>query len=287
MPHGRRPRFRATLPVHVTARMVPGLRRLRTYRLVGVLRQAFLRGCQKPGFRICQFSIQGNHIHMVCEADNVTRLARGVQGWAVRVARGLNRRLERKGRVFADRYHAKYIRSPRQMRSTLCYVLNNARRHSERLSPRWNGIESVLIGLVVRRLEGRGLAARLVSAARENRGASPVLAAHRGVARPGTHRRGGGAARRTTPLKHRGDRGTAPTAGPSADSADRGASADSAHRGASADSAHRGAERRQRRPRDSADRGAGRRQPPSADSRRAQTAAERRQHRRRAGRRQR
>ena len=121
--------------------MAPGLRRLRSYRLIGVLRRAFARGCQKTGFRICQFSIQGNHIHMLCEAKDAVCLARGVQGWAVRIARGVNRTVGRSGKVFADRYHAVAIKTPRQMRATLCYVLNNARRHGERLAARWNGID--------------------------------------------------------------------------------------------------------------------------------------------------
>ena len=121
--------------------MVPGLRRLRTFKLVAVLRQAFSRGCRKDGFRICQFSVQGNHIHMICEARDALRLARGVQGWSVMIARGVNRMLRRSGKVFADRYHARYIKTPRQMRATLCYVLNNARRHGEPLSARWNGVD--------------------------------------------------------------------------------------------------------------------------------------------------
>ena len=141
VPHGRRPRLQKQSPVHVTTRMVAGLRRLRAVKLVAVLRRAFAHGCKKTGFRICQFSIQGNHIHMICEASDATRLARGVQGWAVRIARGVNRVLGRRGKVFGDRYHARYIKTPREMRAALCYVLNNARRHGERLSPRWNGID--------------------------------------------------------------------------------------------------------------------------------------------------
>ncbi len=35
--------------------------------------------------------------------------------------------------MFADRYHARILRTPREVRSALCYVLNNARRHAARL----------------------------------------------------------------------------------------------------------------------------------------------------------
>jgi hypothetical protein len=57
------------------------------------------------------------------------------------VARRVNARLGRKGRVFVDRFHAVPVRSPRQLRNTLCYVLNNGHRHNERRDPRSNGID--------------------------------------------------------------------------------------------------------------------------------------------------
>ena len=45
--------------------------------------------------------------------------------------RAINRVLGRAGKVFAYRYHATAIASPRQMRNALSYVLNNWRRHDE------------------------------------------------------------------------------------------------------------------------------------------------------------
>jgi len=68
-------------------------------------------------------------------------LARGVQAWAVRVARGINAFLEREGSVFVDRYHLEVLRNPTQTRNALCYVLQNALSHGERLPPRYNGID--------------------------------------------------------------------------------------------------------------------------------------------------
>jgi REP element-mobilizing transposase RayT len=128
-------------PVHVTVRLADGLPRLRGFDVARVLRHAFVYGCKKGAFRICQFSVQGNHIHLICEAKNATALARGVQGWKVRVARRLNSGWHRRGTVFDDRYHAEIITSPRQARNALCYVMQNARRHGERL-PGWaNGID--------------------------------------------------------------------------------------------------------------------------------------------------
>jgi REP element-mobilizing transposase RayT len=119
---------------------------LRRFYLAKVLQRAFVRGCDKGTFRICQFSIQGNHIHLICEASDSPALARGIQGWAVRVARGINRKLDRSGGVFDDRYHSEVLRTPRQTRNALCYVLQNARRHGERLDRAWHGVDAFSSG---------------------------------------------------------------------------------------------------------------------------------------------
>jgi REP-associated tyrosine transposase len=68
---------------------------------------------------------------LLVEADDERALARGVQGFEISAARRLNRAVGRRGRVFADRYHAETIRTPRHARHALAYVLNNWRRHRE------------------------------------------------------------------------------------------------------------------------------------------------------------
>jgi len=132
--------------MHVTKRIKSGITRLRRFELCKVLQRAFVYGCNKTldedvEFRICQFSIQGNHIHLICEASSNSALSRGVQGWSVRVARGVNRHLGREGSLFDDRYHVEILSSPRQTRNALCYVLQNARRHGERLDAQFHGID--------------------------------------------------------------------------------------------------------------------------------------------------
>jgi len=145
VPHVTRPVTNARYPVHVTTRMRSDVRRLRRFELCKVLQCAFVYGCRRSAsggeFRICQFSIQGNHIHLICEANDARVLARGIQGWAVRIARGLNRQLEREGSVFDDRYHVEVITTPTQTRNALCYVLQNARRHAVRLDPKFGGMD--------------------------------------------------------------------------------------------------------------------------------------------------
>ena len=85
----------------------------------------------RAGFRIVHVSIQSNHVHLICEADNRKALSGGMSSLKISAARRLNRVLHRKGEVFADRYHSEVITCPLQARNTICYVLNNWRRHNE------------------------------------------------------------------------------------------------------------------------------------------------------------
>jgi hypothetical protein len=103
--------------------------------------RAFRTGCIGDGFRICHFSIQGNHIHLIVEAESPGALARGIHAWEIRVARAINRVQRRRGRVFPDRYHMVVLKTPRQVRNALCYVLQNARRHGLTVDARYGGID--------------------------------------------------------------------------------------------------------------------------------------------------
>ena len=132
--HRVRAPLASRFPVHVTVRVVEGLASLRSKGVYAALRAAFAAGCDRFGFRLVQYSVQRDHIHMIAEAVDRRVLARGVQGLLIRVAKALNRLWGRKGSVFGDRYHDRVLRTPREVRRALAYVLNNARRHGLRLA---------------------------------------------------------------------------------------------------------------------------------------------------------
>ena len=47
--------------------------------------------------------MQGNHVHLLVEAQDEKALSRGMNGLGVRVAKGLNRVMRRHGKVLDDR----------------------------------------------------------------------------------------------------------------------------------------------------------------------------------------
>jgi len=105
---------------------------LRTHRCFRALRSAFAHGCERFGFRLVQFSVQGNHIHCIVEAPDAGTLGRAMKGLEVRMARALNKVMHRTGPVFADRYHAHLLTSPREAANAVRHVLENWRIHAER-----------------------------------------------------------------------------------------------------------------------------------------------------------
>ena len=96
---------------------------------------------RRKGFRLVHYAVRGNHLHLVCEAEERLALSRGVQRLASRVARGANRLWHREGRVFADRFHSRVIRTPREARRVLAYVLLNAHKDYARSGQRLIGFD--------------------------------------------------------------------------------------------------------------------------------------------------
>jgi REP element-mobilizing transposase RayT len=136
VPHRPRKLTSGEHPLHVTLRVVrdlPGLRRRHMWKAV---QWALAITVARPDFRICHLSIQGNHIHLIVEADDARALARGMQGFQISCAKQMNGRIltagqRRRGRVFADRFHARELDKPTMVRNALAYVLNNWRHHRD------------------------------------------------------------------------------------------------------------------------------------------------------------
>ena len=119
VPHTVRPSVSWHHPHHVTLRIARGLPTLRQELFVKALRSALKEGKERFGLRIVHYSIQHNHLHCVVEAVDRRALTRGMHGLDIRIARAVNRVLARHGRVIGDRYHARALRTPREVRNVL------------------------------------------------------------------------------------------------------------------------------------------------------------------------
>jgi len=153
--HAARPDEPGRYPQHVTLRVKEGVPSLARERLIKIIR-AVVRDAHKDasgvalasvrrkrgrsaaagaraqdgGFRIVEFNVLGNHLHLIVEAAGKESLSRGVQGFCVSAARRLNPALMRTGKLFAHRYHSRPLHTPREVRNALAYVLLNRKHHN-------------------------------------------------------------------------------------------------------------------------------------------------------------
>ena len=116
-------------PLHVTMRGLRGLPSFRAQTLFDAFDRA-VRRTRRDDFRVVEFSVQDDHLHLIVEADDSDALARGMKSFSVRANRLFNAALGRgRGRVWGDRYHRRDLTNARQVRNALVYCLQNYRKH--------------------------------------------------------------------------------------------------------------------------------------------------------------
>jgi putative transposase len=147
-PHRRVPPLASRHPVHVTLKVDEALPSLRGAELRSHVEECIHRGREQAGFRLVHYSIQEHHLHVIVEAKSAQTLRGGISGISIRLARRINRVLGRTGSVFCDRYFSRVLKTPRQTRAALLYVILNSRRHAAQRGQKlaWNWIDDLSSG---------------------------------------------------------------------------------------------------------------------------------------------
>ncbi len=104
-------------PVHLTLRGLAGLPPFRE-RAIFVEMCAAIVGVNRSrrvgsGFRVVEFSVQNDHVHLIIEAHDKETLIRGARGLAIRTAFAVHCALASRGPVWGDRYDARALRTQR------------------------------------------------------------------------------------------------------------------------------------------------------------------------------
>jgi len=129
IPHTPRPTVSKHRPHHVTVRVARGTWNLRSQRCFAPVCAALSAVRKRAGFRVVQFSVQHDHVHMIVEADDRRAMSEGLRVLLIRVARGLNRTMNTRGHRFADRYHEHVLGTPTEVLNALRYVIGNRVHH--------------------------------------------------------------------------------------------------------------------------------------------------------------
>lgn len=122
----RKPReLRDKASYHVTAKINRGEFILESKAFKALFMEVMLRAKEKYKFRIKNFCLMGNHIHLLIEPLENENLSRIMQ-WILSVfARNHNILTGVKGHVWYDRFHSVIINSMKQMLKVFMYITYN------------------------------------------------------------------------------------------------------------------------------------------------------------------
>ena len=110
-------------PVHVTLRVRPGIPSLGGRAFVEEFRRSLALARERGDFRVVHYALRDDHVHLIVEARGKRALASGMKSVAARLGRAVNRTAARSGPVVDGRYHSHVLRTPREVRNALAFVL--------------------------------------------------------------------------------------------------------------------------------------------------------------------
>lgn len=127
--HVHRPPVAGRFPCHVRLSVLEDVPSLRQKGFIREFRRTLARAADRGDFRVVHYSVQRNHVHLLVEAAGKDALGRGMKAVGARLARAVNRVFGRTGPALFGRYWLRILRTPREVRNALAYVLLNARKH--------------------------------------------------------------------------------------------------------------------------------------------------------------
>ncbi len=127
--HRSRPNLASRYPCHVTLRVREGVPSLRAPAFVRAFEETLARGCDRGEFRVVHYALLRDHAHLIVEAKDRGALGRGMKSFTRRMLGAMGSAFGWRGGLLADRYHMRVLKTPREVRNAIRYVLLNAARH--------------------------------------------------------------------------------------------------------------------------------------------------------------
>jgi putative transposase len=128
--HVARPRIHSRIPFHVTLRFDQAVPNLRNEKFLLRFTEAIKKG-RKKGLDINHFTIESTHIHFMGETESNETLRRGMLSIQGCLVWALKKLFAYFGRVFQGRYHLHELKTPREVRHALLYVIFNHAKHCQ------------------------------------------------------------------------------------------------------------------------------------------------------------
>jgi REP element-mobilizing transposase RayT len=133
--HELREKVSGRTPLHINFKYKITVRNKETLK---ILKKA-IQNSRRHGLKIIHYSFQTNHVHLIVEAVSNEILTRGMRSLTNTMAKRIDR-----GRIQIERYHLHVLRSFREVRNAIHYVLFNQQKHEKGTCSKVDEYSSVL-----------------------------------------------------------------------------------------------------------------------------------------------
>ena len=118
--HDVREKVSGRVPLHINFKYKIPVRNKETLKIL----KRSIQNARRFGLKVLHFSFQHNHIHLIVEAANNEILSKGMRSLTITFAKSL-----KKGRIQMGRYHLHVLKTFREVKNAIHYVLFNEQKH--------------------------------------------------------------------------------------------------------------------------------------------------------------
>lgn len=126
--HQVREKVKKSYPLHINFKVVKNVPGLRNKQIMKALIKAILNSRLK-GLKVQHYSLQHNHVHLIVEASSNAILTKGMRSLTVTFAKRINAHFKRSGQVQKERYHLNVLKSLKEVKNAINYVVHNDQKH--------------------------------------------------------------------------------------------------------------------------------------------------------------
>lgn len=126
--HMKREKIEQKFPVHITMRVKKGIISLRGPKMNKAFKASLLKA-KKKGLAVVHYAIESNHVHLFAESESNESLRSGMSSFGSSFGKASRAATGGRGSVFQGRYHLRVLKTPRQTKNALAYVLMNHSKH--------------------------------------------------------------------------------------------------------------------------------------------------------------
>ncbi|MES2526445.1 MAG: hypothetical protein V4598_05135 [Bdellovibrionota bacterium] len=133
--HRNREKVSLRTPLHINFKYQSPVRNKDTLKL---LKRA-IQNARSHGLLVLHFAFETNHIHLIVSAFDNQTLTRAMRSLTITIAKGLKR-----GRIQLERYHLHVLKTAKEVKHAVHYVLFNRQKHERGTYSRIDDYSSVL-----------------------------------------------------------------------------------------------------------------------------------------------